>query len=304
MSKGRDDELFFLVFDHRRSFRRLLGVGDEPSAADQERLEDAKHLVWEGFLQAAERTAVPRSRLGVLVDEELGAGVARAVADAEVQLAMPVERAGRRLLELEHDEDWARHIDAFDPNLVKALVRWNPGDDAETKRAQAQLLSRVGAWLHQTHRRLLLELLVPASDDDLARVDGDHDRYDTELRPELTRRAIREIRDLGIEPDVWQIEGVDEPADAEALAAMVRDEDHDGEVALVLGDAEDEQRFEHRLRTTGSLPGIAGLAVGRPAWEQHLVAYQEGEVDREVAVERIGAAFAHFIDVYIQAVTS
>jgi myo-inositol catabolism protein IolC len=298
------DQLFFLVFDHRRSFRRLLGVGDDPSSAELEHLEDAKHLVWEGFVQAAERTSVPRSQLGVLVDEELGAGVARAAADAEVQLAMPIERAGRRLLELEHDENWARHIDAFDPGLGKALVRWNPGDDAETKRAQAQLLSRVGAWLHQTHRRLVVELLVPATDDDLARVDGDEDRYDTERRPELTRRAIREIRDLGIEPDVWQIEGVDDPADAEALSAMIRDEGRDGEVALVLGNLEDEQRFEQRLRTTCPLPGIAGLAVGRPAWERHLVAYHEGEIDRDTAVERIGRAFAHFIDVYIEAETS
>jgi myo-inositol catabolism protein IolC len=303
MSQERDG-LFFLVFDHRRSFRQLMGVGDDPSAAEHERLEDAKHLVWEGFLQAAERTTIPRSRLGVLVDEELGAEVARAAVDAEVQLAMPVERAGRRLLELEHDEEWARHLDAFDPGMGKALVRWNPGDDAENKRAQAQLLSRVGAWLHQTGRRLVIELLVPATDDDLARVDGDHDRYDTERRPELTRRAIREIRDLGVEPDIWQVEGVDEPADAEALSAMIRDEGHDGEIALVLGNLEDEHRLEHRLRTTGSLPGVAGLAVGRPVWEQHLVAYERGEVDRDGAAERIGAAFAHFIDVYIQAETS
>jgi myo-inositol catabolism protein IolC len=303
MSRERN-ELFLLVFDHRRSFRQLMGIGDDPSATEHERLEDAKHLVWEGFLHAAERTTVPRNRLGVLVDEELGAEVARAAVDAEVQLAMPVERAGRRLLELEHDEEWARHLDALDPGMGKALVRWNPGDDAENKRAQAQLLSRVGAWLHQTGRRLVIELLVPATDDDLARVDGDHDRYDTERRPELTRRAIREIRDLGVEPDIWQVEGVDEPADAEALAAMIQDEGRDGEIALVLGNLEDEQRFEHRLRTTGPLPGIAGLAVGRPAWEQHLVAHERGEVDRDGAAERIGAAFAHFIDVYIQAETS
>ena len=303
MSQERDG-LFFLVVDHRRSFRQLLDVGDDPSPAELERLEDAKLLVWEGFLQAAERTTVPRSRLGVLVDEELGAEVARAAADAGVQLAMPVERAGRRLLELEHDEEWARHLDAFDPGLGKALVRWNPGDAAENKRAQAQLLSRVGAWLHQTHRRLVIELLVPPSEEDLTRVDGDEDRYDTDRRPELTRRAIREIRDLGIEPDIWQIEGVDEPADAEALSAMLRDEGRDGEIALVLGNLEDEQRFEHRLRTTGPLPGIAGLAVGRPAWSRHLVAYHQGEIDREAAAERIGAAFAHFIHVYNQAETS
>ena len=303
MNQGTD-ELFVLVVDHRRSFRRLFGVGDDLSAAERERLEDAKHLVWEGFLQAAERTAVPRNRLGVLVDEELGAGVARAAGDAEVQLAMPVERAGRRLLELEHDEEWARHLDAFDPGLGKALVRWNPGDEAETKRAQAQLLSRVGAWLHQTGRRLVVELLVPATDDDLARVDDDHDRYDTERRPELTRRAIREIRDLGVEVDIWQVEGVDEPADAEALAAMIHDEGSEGEIALVLGNLEDEQRFEHRLRTTGSLPGIVGLAVGLPAWGQHLAAYRDGEIDRETTAERIGDAFANFIDVYTEAETN
>lgn len=303
MSLGHDDRLFVLVFDHRTSFRRLLGVGDDPSTEERRRLEDAKRLVWEGFERAHDRLAIPSRELGVLVDEELGAEVARAATRAGVRLAMPVERAGQRVFEFEYGDEFARHIEAFEPDAAKVLVRWNPDDDPADKKLQAQRLSRLGAWLHETERRLLLELLVPASESDLARVDGDADRYDTELRPQLTLRAVREIRDLGVEPDLWQLVAPDDPADGEALAGLIRDEGRDAVHALVLGDAGDE-RFERRLRVAAPIDGFAGFAAGPPAWAGPVSAHLAGDIDRDEAAERIGAGFSSLLDAYLDAETT
>ena len=61
---------------------------------------------------------------------------------------------------------------------------------------------------------------MPATDEQLASVDGDTDRFDAELRPELMRRAIEELQDAGIEADIWKIEGVDEQADCEMLVGQ------------------------------------------------------------------------------------
>src|SRR5256885_14310116 len=84
------------------------------------------------------------------------------------------------------------------------------------------LFKRLADWLHEHDRKFLFELLVPATDDQLAHVDGDSDRFDAELRPELMRRAIEEIQQYGIEVDIWKIEGVDERSDAEMLAKQTR----------------------------------------------------------------------------------
>src|SRR5207237_7884343 len=87
---------------------------------------------------------------------------------------------------------------------------------------QLERLKRLADWLHEHDRKFLFELLVPATDDQLAQVDGDSDRYDAELRPELMRRAIEDIQNYGIEVDIWKIEGVDERSDAAMLAEQTR----------------------------------------------------------------------------------
>ncbi len=296
MSPGEHDVLLLLVVDHRGSFARLLGTGED----DRARLRDAKRVAWEGLQRAIEPARERGARCGVLVDEELGAEVARAAAASDLTLAMPVERPGQRVLELAYGDDFARHVEAFEPDLVKALVRWNPGDDPDDKKIQAQRLTSLSAWLHATGRTLLLELLLPPTDDDLARVEGDATRFDIELRPELTRRAVREIRDLGVEPDVWQLEGVDERPDAEELLALLRDEGRDHVVALVLGDA-DDGRLEHRLRLAGGHDGVAGLAIGPPAWREPLGEHLAGRLERDEAAERIAARLIDLLDVHLDA---
>lgn len=304
MTLGHDDRLFVLAFDHRGSFRKMLGVGDDPDPEQRARLEDAKRLVWEGFQLAADRVEVPRHQLGVLVDEEMGAEVAREAGRAGVRLAMPVEKSGQRVFDFEFGDEFGRHIEAFDPDFSKVLVRWNPGDDPNDKKVQAQRLSRLGAWLHQTGRKLLFELLVPPSEANLERVDGDRDRYDAEIRPRLTLRAISEIRELGVEPDVWKIEGLDDRADCEALAHLIRDDGREGVIAIVLGRGADDERVEQWLRTGAGVEGYRGFAIGRSIFRRAVTGHAAGETDRGAAAEQIAASFARFLDVYVDAETS
>ena len=135
---------------------------------------------------------------------------------------MPVEKSGQNEFDFEYGDDFGEHIEAFDPDFSKVLVRYNPEDDAVLNERQLGRLKRLADWLHGHDRKFLFELLVPATDAQLASVGGDSDRYDAELRPELMRRAIEEIQNYGIEVDVWKIEGVDERADAAMLAEQTR----------------------------------------------------------------------------------
>lgn len=298
MALGYDGKLFILAFDHRGSFKKKFDVGDDATPEQMEQLKDAKHLVFEGFSRAADKAGVPKDQLGVLVDEEMGTAVAREAPDTGVRLAMPVEKSGQKVFDFEFGEDFGAHIEAFDPDFSKVLVRWNPGDDPEDKKVQAQRLSKLGAWLHETGRKFLFELLVPASDSDLARVEGDQERYDLEVRPELTLRAIREIRDLGVEPDIWKIEGLDKREDCEALAELIRDGGRDGVIAVVLGRGADDARVDHWLKTGAPVEGYQGFAIGRSIWSGPMESFFAGDLTREQAAEQIGANFARFIEVY------
>ena len=89
---------------------------------------------------------------------------------------------------------------------------------------------------------------MPAEEAQLESVDGDSDRYDAELRPDLMIRAITELQGAGVESDVWKIEGVDERADCERIAAQCRADGRDGVVCVVLGRGADDEKVDHWLR--------------------------------------------------------
>ncbi len=149
---------------------------------------------------------------------------------------MPVEKSGQNEFDFEYGDEFGAHIEKFDPDFSKVLVRYNPEDDPELNERQLGRLKRLADWLQEHDRKFLFELLVPATDDQLANVDGDTDRYDAELRPELMCGAIAEIQDYGIDVDIWKIEGVDERSDAEMLAEQTRSgPGRENVVCVVLG---------------------------------------------------------------------
>ena len=51
-------------------------------------------------------------------------------------------------------------------------------------------------------RKFLFELLVPATEAQLAKVDGDTSRYDAEAAAELMRRTIEDTQNFGCEVDI------------------------------------------------------------------------------------------------------
>src|SRR5918911_5072362 len=72
MALGYDGRLFILAFDHRGSFqKKWFGLEGDPSPEETERITDAKHLIFEGLLHAADDGADPEVT-GSLVDEQFG----------------------------------------------------------------------------------------------------------------------------------------------------------------------------------------------------------------------------------------
>ena len=249
MSLGYDGKLYILAFDHRGSFTKRFGVEGEPTPDDLQRFSDGKLLIFEGIEAALEKGADP-AVTGCLVDEQFGGPteVPQKAKARGIKLAMPVEKSGQKEFDFEYGDDFGAHIERFDPDFSKVLVRYNPDGDAEMNGRQAERLRRLSDWLHESDRKFLFELLVPAEEAQLESVDGDSDRYDAELRPDLMIRAITELQGAGVESDVWKIEGVDERADCERIAAQCRADGRDGVVCVVLGRGADDEKVDHWLR--------------------------------------------------------
>src|SRR3954447_21492131 len=270
MALGYDGKLFILAFDHRGSFqKKMFGIEGDPSDEETETISDAKHLIWEGMQAAAEK-GLDQQPAGVLVDEQFGAPrkIPQEAKERGFKLAMPVEKSGQNEFDFQYGDDFGAHIEKFDPDFSKVLVRYNPDDpDTEMNERQLGRLKELADWLHENDRKFLFELLVPATDEQLASAGGDSDRYDQELRPELMRRAIEEIQDFGIEVDIWKIEGVDERSDCEMLAKQTRaGEGRENVVCVVLGRGASDDKVDQWLRAGAPVEGYIGFAIGRSIW--------------------------------------
>jgi 5-dehydro-2-deoxygluconokinase len=299
MALGYDGKLYILAFDHRGSFqKKMFGIEGDPSPEQAQTIADAKHLIFEGMLQAVSRGA-EAGVTGVLVDEQFGGDIPSQAKERGLKLAMPVEKSGQDEFDFQYGDEFGAHIERFDPDFSKVLVRYNPEGDAEMNRQQLGRLKRLADWLHQRDRKFLFELLVPATEEQLASVGGDTDRYDAELRPDLMCRTIAEIQDAGVEVDVWKIEGVDERRDAERLAEQARSgPGREGVTCVLLGRGASTEKVEHWLQQAAPVEGFIGFAIGRSIWWDALKGFLSGSLERSDAASQIADHYLHFVKVY------
>jgi 5-dehydro-2-deoxygluconokinase len=214
---------------------------------------------------------------------------------------MPVEKSGQNEFDFQHGEQFGAEIEKFDPDFSKVLVRYNPEGDRELNERQTAKLRRLSEWLHERHRKFLFELLVPAEPSQLERFEGDEDRYDTELRPELMMEAILQLQNGGVEPDIWKIEGIDDREACNEIAQLVRREGRDRVSCVVLGRGASDEKVDQWLRAGSGLDGYIGFAIGRSIFGDSVKAFaaaDEDEFDRDAAVEKIAEKYRRFIDVY------
>ncbi len=105
----------------------------------------------------------------------------------------------------------------------------------------------------------MFELLVPAEKAQLDKLKGDKKAYDRELRPQLMVRAIQELQDAGVEPDVWKIEGLDRREDCEKIVAAARRGGRDKVGCIILGRGEDDEKVREWLATAAARAGLHRL---------------------------------------------
>jgi myo-inositol catabolism protein IolC len=295
--------VFLLAFDHRGVFARtVFGTAGEPTPEQEDLMVHAKGVIYDGVRRAAALRDLPAGTAGILVDELYGAGVARAAKADGVTLVMPVEAPDRDVFAFAYDDAWREHVEAFAPDYAKVLVRYNADGDATGNAVQAQRLAELSSWLRTTDRRLLFELIVPPTADQLAAAGGDAERFEREQRPGLILAAMAAMQAAGVEPDVWKLEGLDDPADAVAAAQLARSGAGREHVrCTILGAGAPDARVDHWLTIAATTPGFAGFAIGRSIWAGAIRDHLSGSLDRAAAAEVIATNYLRFVDVFLGA---
>jgi myo-inositol catabolism protein IolC len=285
VTPGYDQPLYILAFDHRTSFQtKLFGIAGTPTPDERERIREAKRIILDGLLAAAD--AAPPGTVGALVDEENGAAVARAAKEHGLPVAMAAERSSVPEFDFEYGEDFARHIEDFEPDFVKILARYNPGGDRELNRRQAERLARLSDYLGPRDTKYLFELIIPLAPDRQS------------ARSRLVAAAIGELQAAGVEPDIWKVEGLDSVADFRLVAEAARAGGRDDVGCVVLGAGADEATVANWLRQAAAVDGFIGFAIGRTIFWDALTGWLAREHDRETAVDMIAGNYRRTIELY------
>ena len=293
--------LLLLAMDQRDSIeQKLYGLDHAPTPEESASIASSKLLVFRGLLDAVAQ--LPDGvQPAFLVDEQYGASAAvLAAADPRIVLAMPLEASGQEWFDFAYGHDWREHAAFFGADHAKVLIRDNPGLDADAREQQAHRVAEVAAWSEAGTHELIVELLVPATDQDLARVDGDTDRYDRELRADLTVQAMEFLQDRGVDPAIWKIEGLARREDAERVAATARRGDRTA-TCIVLGRHAPQDQLDGWLRVAAPVEGFSGFAIGRSTWWDALQDRIAGRIDDDEARRRVAANYLHYARTWLDA---
>ncbi len=302
MTIGFNQDLYVLPFDHRATFRAKMFGWKEPITAEQTaQISEFKQVIYDG-LRAAVAAGVPREKAGVLVDETFGAAILRDAAKNGYLTAMTTEKSGQDEFEFEFGEDFAKHLEAFQPTFSKVLVRYNPEGDSAMNKRQAARLKRLSDYLLGNGRiKYMFELLVPAEKAQMDRVKGDKRAYDRDMRPRLMVEAIHQLREAGVEADVWKIEGLDRREDCEKVVAAARRDGRNNVGCIVLGRGEDGKKVSEWLATAATVEGFIGFAVGRTVFWDPLVTLRDKKMTREAVVKEICRRYQRAVNIFEKA---
>jgi myo-inositol catabolism protein IolC len=241
----------------------------------------AKWAVYDGFLSAIVDAGLSPGDAGVVSDERSGASILR---DATAHGLMTVCIAGRA-----SDvgiDGVAAHASTCEATYWKTVISYNPDGDGEFNERQASRLTWISDRLrHRPRPRLMCDLVVPPTQFQLR---SGIRAYGSRMLPSLTRRAIAELLDAGVDPDIWVIEGFERRDEyREVVATAARSERTAGCFVRAAGHSDSTTR---ELMSVGlSVPGVVGVVLPRaPFWES-AVAWMSGRTTRSVAVAAVRA---------------
>src|SRR3989344_9560796 len=221
---GYKKNLFILPFDHRSSFAKLFGFTNEE-------LTSAKEIIYMAFEKTLS-LGVPKEQAAILIDEEYGDKIIRDAISKGYNVILTTEKSGQKEFTFEYGDEFGKHIEKYKPAFVKALIHYNPNDDPLSKMRQQQKLQILSNYCHQNSYKFLLEMLVSPKESQLKAISGNTQIYDTEMRPNLTAKAIEELQNVHVEPDIWKVEGM-ENEDSYKIVALQTQKEERNNVAIV-----------------------------------------------------------------------
>jgi 5-dehydro-2-deoxygluconokinase len=240
-------------------------------------------MIFEGFFSVANREK-DKKKFGILVDEEYGEEILNKATKQKFTICLPVEKSGKEELTLEYGKSFKEHVDKFNPDFVKILIRYNPLN-LKINKKQLRVLSEINTLSKKYN--IILELLVPPTKEEKTLKN-----YDKEIRIERTVEAIKEIKKV-IKVSIWKLEGFEKKQWKRVIDNIPKESK-----IIFLGRGQDKKKVVRWLKAAAPFKEIIGFAIGRTTFLETLKKYYKGEISKEKAVKTIAANFHNFIKLW------
>lgn len=297
---GYNKPLYILPFDHRSTFiKGMFGVSGRKTTPEEiEKVKEAKRVIYSAFKKAIS-LGVPSIGAAILVDGQYGSEILIDANKKGYTTILTTEKSGQEIFDFEYGEDFKIHIKKIKPTFAKALVRYNPEGNKEENKVQLERLKKLSDFCYSNFYKLLVEPLIPATEEELAITHGDKGRYDLEIRPELVVRMIKEFQDAGVEVDAWKIEGLSAPLEYQHVVHQARSNGRDAVGVVILGRGESKEKVVEWIKAGRNISGVIGFAVGRTIFWQPLMDLKSGKIDEEAAIDQIAQNYIYFYELFV-----
>ena len=270
---GTYDQLTVLAIDHRSQFEEMA----RELGADVARVPAFKRLA----LQALHEVARGDPRFGILLDSRFGFDALAAAADYPYWIGRPIEVPKSRPLAFDCSADVATELAEWPLNHVaKVLCFYHPDDEAGLRERQERQLLRLFDACRKTRHELLVEIIAPPG------MAGD---------ATTIARALDRLYDLGMKPDWWKLEPIEESAAWRNVAQVIETRDPFCRGVVLLGLSQPMETLVAAFEATSAVPVVKGFAVGRTIFNDAARAWLAGEIDDAEAVTRLADRFSHLV---------
>jgi 5-dehydro-2-deoxygluconokinase len=213
---------------------------------------------------------------------------------------MPIEASGQDWFHFAYDVAWRHHAEFFSTHHAKVLVRDNPGFDETEREEQAKRLSDVSTWATKAGKSLIIELLVPASEQDMNDLADNTRLYEDTVRPDHMVSVIEYLQDRGVDPAIWKVEGLSHHSAAIAVAEAARRGGRQAK-CIVLGRHASHDQLDRWLQVAAPIPGFVGFAIGRSIWWDALHSHLRHHGTAGEARRHITSNYLDFVNYYLAA---
>ncbi len=297
---GYNKFLFILPFDHRSTFEKgMFGIEERDLTPKIiEKIKEEKQIIYAGFKKAVSEK-IPKEFAGLLVDEEFGEDILKDAVALGFITILTTEKSGQKEFSFEYGDQFGSHIKQINPIFAKALLRFNPQDSGELKKKQARQLKKLSDFCHENGFKFLLEVLIEPTSEQLDSVGADKGKFDSFLRPKLACEVIVELQDLGVEPDVWKMEGVEKEDDYKLMVSKARRDKRDNVSIVILGRGEEKEVVDKWIKEGAGVSGIIGFAVGRTIFWEPLLKFKNKKISEEQTAEEISNNFIYYYNLFM-----